>query len=148
MNTRLAERSCMCFPLHTLTSLSAPSHSLPLLKNLVGTSTYLLLKNSAQFFPKKSILLVLVTPLSSRFLNRKWTPFKFGNSNLSISIFGRRDWSYSLPNSSLMVSMVRTLRSQMYSSACRTQNPQLQSEPLSPERALTTTPSGTRSVAP
>jgi hypothetical protein len=55
-----------CISSHT------PQHQTPFLhsqifprpKNLNGTSTHLLLKYSAQFLPKKSTLVVQLTPLS------------------------------------------------------------------------------------
>jgi hypothetical protein len=53
--------------IHTVnqTSDSPPDPQiLPLAKNLNGTSTTLALKNSAQFFPKKSTLVVQLTPRS------------------------------------------------------------------------------------
>lgn len=110
-------------------------HSLLLLKNRTGTSTYRLRKNSAQFFPRKSTLLVLDTPLSSRLRNRKCTPLRLCSSNRSIWMAGFLELSYSFPSNSLILSTVNRFRSQVYSSAYLTQNPQLQSLPLSPERA-------------
>ena len=116
--------------------------------NLTGTSTYLDRRNSAQFFPRKSTPQVLVAPRSNRFLNRKCTPLRLGNSNRSISILGTREVSYSLPKRTLIVSIERRFFNHTNSSSCRTQKPQLQSDPLSPERALTIVPRGTRSVDP
>ncbi|KIW34199.1 uncharacterized protein PV07_00992 [Cladophialophora immunda] len=124
------------------------NHNLPLAKNFTGTSTYRALKNSAQFLPRKSTVLVLVAPRSRRLRNKKCTPLRFGNSNLSISSLGTLVSSYSLPKSCLMVETESRFFNHTYSSSRATQKPQLQSDPLSPERAFTMDPIGARSVGP
>lgn len=120
--------------------------SFPRFKNRTGRSTCRARRNSATFFPNTSTVVVTPTPRSSRLRNKKCTAFSPGSSNLSIANCAcARPLS---PRSSRAVSTDNNVRSQRYSSRWRTQKPQLESAPLSPERACTTHPSGPRVVGP
>lgn len=58
-------------------------YNLPLSRNLLGTSTHLALRNSATFLPRKSYVLLQLTPRSRWSCSRKCTPKRFGSSNRS-----------------------------------------------------------------
>lgn len=122
------------------------NHNLPRFKNLTGKSTHLALKNSATFFPRKSTVVVLETPRSNKFRNKKCTALKFGSSKRSIASSALE--LYSGPRSSAIFSVESSDRSQAYSSLRRTQNPQFASGPLSPERAWMSQPNGPGVVGP
>src|ERR1700761_8676946 len=69
---------------HSLLTYNFPlTPSLLLPKNLRGTSTSLARRNSATFFPRKSTVLVQLTPRSKWSWSRKWTARIFGNSTRS-----------------------------------------------------------------
>lgn len=127
------------------TESETSNHILPRSRNLTGTSTNLALRNSAVFFPRKSYVLVQLTPRSRCSRRRKCTALSPGNSNRSMAL----PFLYSGPRSSRILPTLSTLRSQSYSAPrCRTQKPTLQSLPLSPDRACTIQPSGARTVRP